>query len=52
MKKKKNNKKHREQTTFDPKIHYRKKGYSGYGLKDDAKINRSGSQLAHILNPK
>lgn len=49
---KKIKKKHIEHTTFDPKIHYRKKGFSGYGLKVDAKVDRSGAQLAHLLNPK
>jgi hypothetical protein len=54
-KKRKNKKQYREQTTFDPKIHWKKKGTTGYQLKKDYKVSPgelSGSQLAHILNPK
>jgi hypothetical protein len=52
QKKKQNKKHHREQTTFDPKLHYRGKGQTGYGLKNGVELDRSGSQLAHILDPK
>ena len=51
----KNKKPYQEQTTFDPKIHHRSKGSSGYGLKRNhiaTAEETSGLQLAHILNPK
>ena len=54
-KKKQNRKYPQEQTTFDPKIHHRSKGSSGYGLKRNhiaTAEETSGLQLAHILNPK
>jgi hypothetical protein len=52
-KKRKNKKKfYKEQSTFDPKLHYRGKGQTGYGLKKDTEIDSSGSQLAHILGIK
>jgi hypothetical protein len=46
---------HREQTTFDPKIHHKSHGSSGYGLKRDhvaTPEESSGRQLAHILGIK
>lgn len=51
-KRKAKNKKFKEQTTFNPKLHYKTKGSTGYGLRSDAENNDSGSQLEHILNPK
>lgn len=45
----------KEQSTFDPKIHHRTRGSSGYGLKREhvaTEEETSGSQLAHILDPK
>ena len=54
-KKPRSNKPHREQTTFDPKLHHRSRGSSGYGLKREhvaTAEETSGSQLAHILDPK
>lgn len=49
-------KKHKEPySTFDPKIHHRGKGGSGYGFKRDhvsTPEETSGSQLRHILDPK
>lgn len=54
-KKRKNKKHYQEQTTFDPKIHWKKKGTTGYQLKKDyvqKPGESSGSQLDHILNPK
>jgi hypothetical protein len=42
-------------STFDPKIHHRGKGGSGYGLKRDhvsTPEESSGSQLKHIFGEK
>ena len=41
-----------EKTTFDPKIHYRGKGQSGYGLRNDVTLDTSGAQIAHLLLTK
>lgn len=52
----KNNKKfYKEHSTFDPKIHHRSKGSSGYGLKRDhveTSEETSGAQLAHLFDTK
>lgn len=53
QKRKRNPKKkyYHEQTTFDPKIHI--KTGSGYHMKPNApKVDLSGKQLSHILDPK
>jgi len=55
-KRSKNKNNHRkEQSTFDPKIHHKSRGSSGYGLKRDhvaTPEESSGRQLAHILGIK
>jgi len=48
-KKKKKNNNRREQSTYDPKLHHRSKGSSGYGLKRGTETDSSGAQLADIL---
>ena len=53
----KNHKKphHKEHSTFDPKLHHRSHGSSGYGMKRDhvqTEEETSGKQLAHILGIK
>ena len=45
-------KKENTKTTFDPKIHYRGKGQSGYGLRNDVTLDTSGAQLSHLLLTK
>ena len=55
MKKKIKNNYRKEQTTFDPKIHHKSHGSSGYGLKRDhvaTPEESSGRQLARILGIK
>ena len=55
VKSKNTHKQHREQTTFDPKLHHRSHGSSGYGMKRDhvqTEEETSGKQLAHILGIK
>ena len=55
VKSKNTRRQHREQTTFDPKLHHRSKGSSGYGLKRDhveTAEETSGAQLAHLFDTK